>query len=99
VIRVVWEFRARKGKEAEFEGRYGAAGSWARLFARSEGYAGTTLMRDAREPGRYLVTDLWRDAESLAALKHAHGAAYAALDEECKTLTEAELEVGTFEVL
>jgi heme-degrading monooxygenase HmoA len=99
VIRVVWEFRVRKGKEAEFESRYSIFGSWARLFARFDGYAGTTLIRDAKDPRRYLVTDVWRDAESLAAFEQAHGAEYDALDKECEALTEAEVELGTFQVL
>ena len=99
MIRAVWEFRVRKGMEAEFESRYSIFGSWARLFARSDGYEGTTLMRDAKDPGRYLVTDAWRDAEALAAFKQAHGAEYDALDKECEALTEAEVELGTFEVL
>jgi len=99
VIRVVWEFRVRKGMKAEFERRYSTAGSWARLFAKSEGYQGTTLMRATKDPGRYLVTDAWRDAESLAAFKQAHGAEYDALDKECEALTEAEVYLGTFEVV
>ena len=97
MIRVVWEFRVRAGMQAEFERRYSASGSWARLFAKSEGYLGTTLMRDATDSGRYLITDAWRDAESLAAFKQAHGAEYDTLDKECEALTEAEVYVGTFQ--
>lgn len=99
MIRVAWEFRVRLGMEAEFERRYSAAGSWARLFAKSEGYQGTTLMRDAQERGRYLVTDAWRDAESLAAFKRVYAAEYDALDKECEALTAGEVCVGIFEVL
>ena len=99
MIRLVWVFRVRKGMEAEFERRYSSAGSWARLFAKSEGYEGTTLVRDTRVSGRYLVTDTWRDAESLAAFKKAHGAEYDALDKECQALTEEEIDLGTFEAL
>jgi len=97
VIRVVWEFRVRKGQEAEFERRYSSSGHWARLFAKSEGYEGTTLLRDAKDPDRYLVTDDWRDAESFAAFKQAHGAEYDALDKDCEALTESEVYVGTFQ--
>jgi heme-degrading monooxygenase HmoA len=99
LIHVVWEFRVRAGMEREFERRYSSTGDWARLFAESEGYEGTTLVRDTRVWGRYLVTDTWRDAESLAAFKQAYGAEYDALDKECQALTEEEIDLGTFEAL
>ena len=82
MIRIVWEFRVRKGMEREFESRYSSYGAWARLFAKSDGYGGTTLMRDAA---------------SFAAFKQAQGNEYAALDKDCEALTEAEVHVGTFE--
>jgi quinol monooxygenase YgiN len=99
VIHVVWEFRARDGMHAEFESRYSSSGAWALLFRRAEGFEGTTLMRDATDPGRYLVIDAWRDAACLAAFKQAHGPEYARLDAECEALTEDEIYIGTFEVL
>lgn len=99
MIHIVWEFRVRAGREREFEERYSASGDWARLFARSDGYRGTTLMKDAARPDRYLVIDVWRDAAAFAAFKAVHGAEYAALDRECEALTEAEVPVGTFEPL
>lgn len=97
MIRNVWEFRVRKGMEPEFESRYSSYGAWARLFAKSDGYGGTTLMRDPAEPGRYLVVDLWLDAASFAAFKRDHADEYAALDKDCESLTESEVPIGTFE--
>ena len=47
----------------------GTAGDWARLFRRGEGYVGTVLLRDLATPGRYLVTDTWRDAAAYRAFK------------------------------
>jgi heme-degrading monooxygenase HmoA len=96
MIHVVWEFRVRDGMYAEFESRYSSSGAWALLFRRAEGFEGTTLMRDASEPGRYLVIDAWRDAASLAAFKQAYGPEYARLDAECEALTEDEIYIGTF---
>jgi heme-degrading monooxygenase HmoA len=99
LIHIVWEFRVRRGMEPEFERRYSSSGAWARLFAQGGGYEGTELMRDAADPSRYLVIDAWRDAASFAAFKQAHAAAYSTLDEECATLTAAEVHIGTFEGL
>ena len=99
MIRIVWEFRVRTGMEPEFERRYSSTGDWARLFAKGEGYQGSTLMRDAQDQRRYLVIDVWRDAASFAAFKQQHADAYAALDKECEALTESEVPIGTFEIL
>jgi heme-degrading monooxygenase HmoA len=99
LIHIVWEFRVRAGMEREFERRYSSTGDWARLFASSQGYEGTTLTQDVRDRRRYLVIDAWRDAGSFAAFKQAHAAAYAALDTDCERLTDAEIHVGTFETL
>lgn len=41
----------------------------------------------------------WRDGGSFAAFKQADAADYAALDKECKALTEDEVYLGTFEVV
>jgi heme-degrading monooxygenase HmoA len=95
---ILWEFRVRAGREAQFEQRYGADGDWVRLFGRGEGYVGTTLLRDRATPRRYLVTDTWRDAAAYRAFKGGHADAYAALDLECTALTEEERCLGEFEL-
>ena len=97
MLNAVWEFRVRPGREGEFERRYGPDGDWAHLFRGGDGYAGTTLLRDPALRGRYLVIDVWRDAESYRAFKEAFAAEYAALDEECTALTEDERRLGEFE--
>jgi heme-degrading monooxygenase HmoA len=94
---VVWEFRVRAGREAEFERRYGADGDWVGLFRRGEGYVGTALLRDRAAPGRYVLTDTWRDAAAYRAFKQRYADAYAALDLECTALTEDERCLGEFE--
>ena len=94
---VLWEFRVRAGREAEFERRYGADGDWVRLFRNGEGYVGTTLLRDRATPGRYVVTDTWRDAAAYRAFKQRQASAYAALDLECTALTEDERCLGEFD--
>jgi heme-degrading monooxygenase HmoA len=99
VIQIVWEFRVRPGMEAEFERRYAPSGDWARLFAKAEGFLGTTLLRDPADPGRYVSIDAWADEGRFAAFKRVHAAAYAALDRECEALTESEVRIGSFEAL
>ncbi len=96
MIRVVWEFRVRPGREQEFESHYASGGTWARLFRRSPGYEDTVLLRDAREPRHYLLTDHWRDLASLEAFRRDFAEEYEALDRSCEALTEDERLVGYF---
>ncbi|HEV8255177.1 MAG TPA: antibiotic biosynthesis monooxygenase family protein, partial [Vicinamibacteria bacterium] len=71
-MHVVWEFRVLPDKRYEFERRYGGDGDWARLFRLADGYAGTTLLRDAEDPGRYVTIDAWRDREAYAWFRERH---------------------------
>ena len=96
---VVWEFRVRPGRDAEFESRYGPAGDWVHLFRLGEGYEGTALLRDVNDAGRYVVTDTWRDAASYEAFQQRHAEAYRTLDAECAALTLEERRVGAFEAV
>lgn len=93
---VVWEFRARPGREREFEAAYGPAGEWARLFGGAPGYLGTELQRDLRDPGRYLTLDRWASPEAYDAFDAARGAEYEALDRRCEALTAGETRLGGF---
>ena len=97
MIQFVWEFIARGDKIAEFEKHYSAAGSWATLFRDSPGYLGTTLLRDAQTPRRYLTIDRWESMESHHAMRERFAEQYGALDRECEVLTEIERQIGIFE--
>lgn len=99
MILVAWEFRARAGREAEFEAHYALTGVWARLFARSPGYRGTTLARDTSENRRYLLTDAWTDRAAFDAFRASYGAEYDALDRRCEALTDEERCLGWFETV
>jgi len=97
-IVIVWEFFVREGCEGEFETVYGAHGDWALLFARSEDYLGTELLRDASAPRRYLTLDRWTTAASFEQLWKSCSAEYAALDARCEAWTEKESKLGVWTV-
>jgi heme-degrading monooxygenase HmoA len=99
VILVAWEFRARPGREAEFEEHYAPSGAWGRLFARSPAYRGTTLARDANEGHRYLLTDTWTDRAAFDDFRAAHAGEYEALDRRGEALTDDERCLGWFAVV
>src|SRR5262245_61488386 len=96
---VVRAFVVRADGVDRFERAYGSNGSWARLFEQYPGYRGTVLCRDTANPRRYATIDLWESVEQRTAMLAASRLAYDALDRVCESLTEAENEIGVFEVL
>jgi heme-degrading monooxygenase HmoA len=99
VLVIVWEFRVKAERVEDFESLYRADGAWADLFRESPGFISTTLMRDLRNPMRFLVADRWTSEELFEEFKLSHGTRYDALDERCGRLTEQEVEVGRFDFL
>jgi heme-degrading monooxygenase HmoA len=98
MIEIVSEFLVREGTQGQFELAYGRGGAWSNLFARAPGFRGTTLLRDAQNPRRYLTIDLW-DTEAereqvLAECEDEYAELVAAFDE----WTESRVEVGVFQV-
>ena len=93
----VWQYDVRPGSEPAFEDAYGAAGSWARLFATSDGYLGTELFRSLDVPGRYLTTDRFLGRDAWHRFVAEHRPAYEQLDAQCADLTVAEQELAAVE--
>src|SRR3954470_15059604 len=95
---IVWTFRPRAGKEAEFEAAYGPRGAWAALFARgSAGYLGTEL--SLGPDGSYLTIDRWTDRAAFEAFRGGFEAEYHALDLICEALTGSETSLGSFDTI
>jgi heme-degrading monooxygenase HmoA len=99
VYAYIWEFEVRPGREAEFEGYYGPAGSWVRLFRTAHGYLGTVLLRDRTNLHRYLTVDRWESEAAYRAFRQAQATAFAGLDSQCEAVTVAEREAGHFDVI
>lgn len=98
MVENVWEFIVKEEARGQFELAYGPGGAWSKLFARCPGFRGTTLLRDMKNPRRYLTIDLWKTEDhreqALAELK----AEYSDLDATFDNWTESQTEVGTFSV-
>jgi len=97
MVKIVWEFQVRPGREEEFELFYNGEGLWAMLFRRSPDYFGTKLMRDLNTPGRYLTVDKWESNWAFTEFKKTAEFEYNAIDRKCEELTEKETLVGVFE--
>lgn len=93
---IIWEFRARPGREDEFERVYGPDGDWANFFRRGEGYLGTELMRDVETQGRYVTIDRWISAAAYEDFRRRKLSEYEAIDRRGQSLTEHEAHLGSF---
>lgn len=96
---LIWEFRVRPGREAEFEEVYGPQGAWAKLFDSAQGYLGTQLLVDPEGERRYLTVDRWASAAAFQRFRELRAAEYEALDARCAGFTDAETPLGAFRVV
>ena len=92
---ILWEFEPRASKEKEFEQAYGSHGEWAELFARSDDFRGTELLKSTT--GTYLTVDRWTSADAFAEFKRQWHAEYQALDQQMESLTQSERSIGQYE--
>ena len=93
---IIWEFRAQRGREDEFERVYGPQGDWANFFRGGEGYLGTELERDIETLGRYVTIDRWASAAAYEDFRSRNLREHEAFDRRCESLTEQELYIGSF---
>jgi len=92
---ILWRFRVRPGREAEFEAAYGDDGTWARFFQSGEGYLGTELMRGT--DGTYLTIDRWVSREAHRRFRDAQAVRFTEIDAYCEGLTIEETLLGEVE--
>ena len=96
MIEIIWEFVVKEEARGQFELAYGPGGAWSKLFARSEGFRGITLLRDVRNPRRYLAVDVWDTEAQREQVLAEQKAVYSDLDAALADWTESRTEVGAF---
>lgn len=94
---VIWEFAVEESHRAAFERAYAPGGPWARLFAESDGFLETRLLRAKESPGVYQTIDRWASREAYAAFKLEFAERYEALDEKVGDLSRRETYLGLFD--
>ena len=94
---IVWEYMARPDRLEEFEALYRPDGPWVELFKKSPGFVSTTLMRDVRDPHRFVIADRWMSEASYEAFKADFAADYQGLSERGERLHRAEHLIGRFD--
>jgi len=99
MIEIVWEFVVKEEARGQFELAYGPGGAWSKLFARYPGYRGTTLLRDTKNPRRYLTIDFWDTSAQREQMLAERKAEYSNLDTAFGDWTVSRTEVGILRVL
>ena len=99
MIEIVWEFVVKEEARGQFELAYGPGGAWSKLFARCPGFRGTTVLRDTKNPRRYLTIDLWETGAQREQALAESKAEYSDLEAAFADWTESKTEVGIFRVL
>jgi heme-degrading monooxygenase HmoA len=99
MVEIIWEFVVKEEARGQFELAYGPGGAWSKLFARYPGFRGTTLLRDTKNPRRYLAIDLWETEAQREQVLAERKAEYSNLAAAFADWTEARTEVGVFRVL
>jgi heme-degrading monooxygenase HmoA len=98
MIEIIWEFVVKEEARGQFELAYGPGGAWSKLFARCSGFRGTTLLRDTKNPLRYLLIDLWDNVAQREQILEERKVEYANLVATFTDWTESHTEVGIFRV-
>src|SRR6185503_11328236 len=96
---VVWEYVAKPDRIADFESFYRPDGPWAELFRECPAFISITLMKDLREPRRFLVADRWTSETVYEEFKRGIAERYEEMSARGRRLYERETELGRFDCL
>lgn len=98
MIEIVQEVIVKQETRGQFELVYGVGGAWSKLFDKSPGFRGTTVLNDINNPKRYLIVNLWdTEVQQEQALSECADD-YAKLKTNLEDWTESQVEVGVFRV-
>jgi heme-degrading monooxygenase HmoA len=98
MIEIVSEFVVKDKARGQFELAFGPGGAWSNLFAKSPGFRGTTLLRDTKDPRRYLTIELWNSETERDQSMKEQQAEFSELENDFEEWTESKTEMGSFSV-
>lgn len=96
---IVWEYTVKAGREEDFASMYRPDGPWGELFRESPAFVSITLMRDLKNPRRFIAADRWTSETMYEEFKQAHDSEYRTLSDRGRRMIEGETEVGRFDFL
>jgi heme-degrading monooxygenase HmoA len=98
MVEIICEFVVKEEAQGQFELAYGPGGAWSKLFARYSGFRGATVLRDTKNPRRYLTIECWDTEAQREQVLAERKAEYSNLDAVLSDWIESKTEVGIFRV-
>ncbi len=98
MIEFVWEYVVKEAARGQFELTFGPGGAWSKLYAHRPGFRGLTLLRDTRDPRRYLVIEVWDAPDQREQALAASAGAAAELEAGLAEWSASRRELGVFRV-
>ena len=99
MIEIVSEFLVKEEARVQFELAYGPGGAWSKLFARCPGFRGTIVLRDTKNPRRYMAIELWDTEAQREQVLSERKAEHSNLEASFADWTESQTQEGVFRVL
>lgn len=96
MIQIVWEVIVKQDVQGQFELVYGPGGAWSKLFGKSPGFRGTTLIQDTHDPRRYLIFDIWDTETQQEQALSDRADDYAKLQADLEDWAELRRQIGVF---
>jgi heme-degrading monooxygenase HmoA len=94
---IIWEYLVKIEYLSEYEKFYASDGKWDELFKKGTGYLSTELLRDSKQPRRYITIDRWVSSEEYEAFLIEWQEEYQTLDVQCGEFTEYESLLGKWD--
>jgi len=95
-IDIIWEYQVNPDHIDAYIEAYTNNGTWAQFFRQFPGYIGTDLLRDAKNPTKFITIDHWQSAADFDHMKNVGSEAYSALDAKFEKYTLEEKFIGTY---
>lgn len=96
---IVREFKVEPGNETTFESAFDPrTGSRARLFAASDAFLGSELLRGDADTTRFLAVERWRSQRAYERFGISHSEDFERLEREAAEMTSSQRLVGDFVV-
>ena len=96
MIEFITEFVVKGEARGQCELAFGPGGAWSKLFSRCPGFRGTTLLRDTKNPLRFLAIEIWDTEPHREQALAESPVEYAELEATFGAWLDSRTEIGVF---
>src|SRR3954453_640142 len=96
MIAIMWQFDVKAGREAEFEGLYGADGAGTAMNRHTRSYLRSSFLNDQNRASRYIVIEYWSEMLVSEPASILHSTLVAPFEAQRTALIESVVPMGVF---